>query len=176
VGTLVQHDEIEPHTALLDACHSHCVGRGAAAFGRAAGVEDLEAVRAHLVEWHVRVAEDDGIRAVAEPAAHAVEAPSAWAGVMDERDPGVGGLDSPFYGQQASQIGSVDVSMHSRDRWAERLQFAQDLDRREIAAVKQQIGGGYLLGSSVREPAPTAGQVGIGEDGDQHPWFSSDEL
>jgi hypothetical protein len=176
VGTLVQHDEIEPQTALLDACHSHCVLRRAAAFGRAARIEDLEAVRAHLVQWHVRVAEDDGIRVVAEPAAHAVKAPSPRAGVMDERDPCGRGLDNPLCGQKAPHVGRVDISMYGGDRWAERLQVAQDVDRREIARVKQQIGGGYLLGSSVREPAPTAGQVGIGEDGDQHPWFSSDEL
>ena len=45
----------------------------AATLGRAARVQDLEAVAGLLVEGPVRVAEDDDVRAVAEAAPHPLE-------------------------------------------------------------------------------------------------------
>ncbi len=64
---------------------AHARPGSAPPLGRAAGIEDLKAVRCLVVQRQVRVAEDDGVGA-REAAAHALEAAGCGAGVVDDGD------------------------------------------------------------------------------------------
>src|SRR5687767_11720217 len=61
-GSSAHDDDLEGDAAVLDRRHAHRVRGRAAALGRRAGVEDLEAL-ALFVLGHVGVAEDDGVAA-----------------------------------------------------------------------------------------------------------------
>ena len=89
------------------------MARGAAALGRAAGVEDLEAVRL-FVERQVAVAEDDRV-GVGEAAAHAGEAALRRAGVVDHRYAGAVELDFEGLRQRRPQLRFVDVAVDRVD-------------------------------------------------------------
>ena len=61
---LSQPYQLELDLAAHHAGQSHRVVGGAPAFGRAARIEDLKAVRCPFVQWNMRMAEDDrlGVR------------------------------------------------------------------------------------------------------------------
>src|SRR5215211_7355152 len=67
-----------------DTGQAHRTPRGAAALSRAPRIEDLEP-RARLVHRHVAVAENHGID-VRITATKSIEAPTAGAGIMENRD------------------------------------------------------------------------------------------
>ena len=83
---------------------AHRVGRRPAALGRAARVEDLEAVVGCLVQRQVRVAEDHGVGASAKRAPHPLEAAGRAARVVDHRDPRAVGLDHALRRQRRAQL------------------------------------------------------------------------
>ena len=77
----------------------------APAVGRAAGVEDLEAVEGALVQRDVRVAEDDGV-GVGEAGAQALEATGFAAGVVGEGDAGSAACTVRSAGSSSVNAGS----------------------------------------------------------------------
>ena len=52
-------------------------------------------------------------------------------------------------------------------RRADRLELAQDLERREVARVQEQVRARDPLDAGVRQPPGTPRQVRVGYDGDQ---------
>ena len=102
-------------------------------------------------------------------APHALEAAAARTGVVDHRDPGSLGLDHPLLGQQPAQLRAVHVAVHAHQRRPDRLELAQDLEGREVACVKQQIGPRDPLDARLRQPPRAPRQVRVGYHGDQHP-------
>src|SRR5215207_2888807 len=70
--TVSELEDLTAGGAAGDADQPHGVPRRATALGRAARVEDLEAVFRLLVQRRVGVAEDDDIRALAEARSHAL--------------------------------------------------------------------------------------------------------
>src|SRR5215211_5538916 len=73
-GRSVQHDELEAHRAVAHLGQAHRVARLTTAVRRAAGVEELQAVRPRLVQRDVRMAEDHGA-GTGEAGPHAGHAP-----------------------------------------------------------------------------------------------------
>jgi SnoaL-like domain len=139
-----------------------------AALGRAARVEDLEAVVGALVERQVGVAEHHGVGALAEARAHPLQAPGARAGVVDHGDPRGARLHDALGWEQPAQLWDIDIPVDREQRRADRLELAQDLDRRDIASVQEQVGARDALDARTGEPSCAARQVRVRDDGDQH--------
>ena len=99
------------------------------------------------------------VRAVAEAAAHPLEAAGARAGVVDHRDPRAVRLHHPLLRQQPAQVGAVHVPVHAHHRRPDRLQLAEHLERREVAGVQEQVGGSR---SARRTPPAAAARPAAG--------------
>ena len=105
------------------------MARLAAAVGRAAGVEDLEAVAASsscsgMCEWPKTTAAQSG-NAARRRSSRPVAGPASWT-MPDAR---AAGLDDARRGQAPAQLGLVDVAVHRGDRRAERLELVEDRRR-----------------------------------------------
>jgi hypothetical protein len=161
-------DELEYWAAVLELREAHCVHRRAAALRRAARVEDLEAVVRPFVQRKVRVAEHDRVGAVAEAAPQPLEAAPPRTGVMDQGDAGATNVHDPLRGQEPPQLRAVHIPVHADDRRPDGLELPQDLDRDEVAGVKQEVGGGDALEASIGESACATGEVRVSNYGDEH--------
>ena len=134
------------------------------------GIEDLEtpapAAGRPLVMGKVRMAVDHGVDAGEAPP-HPRQPPRGRPGVVDHGDPRPVGLDDPRLGQPPAQLAVVDVAAHGRDR-PERLDRQQHRQRAEVTGVEDEIGLLEPLHAGVGERPRTPGQMGVGDDRQQH--------
>jgi hypothetical protein len=113
------------------------------------------------------VAEHDRV-GVREAAAHALEAPSRGARVVDHRDQHALGANKARRGQAHHDRGLVDVAVHRVQRRADRRDLLEHVRADEVARVEDRVGGGEVVEARVRDRAGAAGQVRVGDDGQQH--------
>src|SRR5919112_1222991 len=136
--TVSEHYEFTPSEAVASGNQPHRVRGCAAALGRAARVQDLEAVVALLVQRHVRMAEHDDVGALAEARPHPPEATGARSRVVHHPDAGALGLYHALLREQPAQLHAVHVAVHAEDGRADCLELAKHLEGREIARVKEK--------------------------------------
>src|SRR5687768_7676544 len=124
---LLEPDEIEVE-GLAGVCDAVGMARGAAAFGWAAWIEDLEAVR-FFVERQVGVAEDDCI-CLREAAPHAPEPAFGGTRVVDDRDPVIARGELERLGKTLAELGGVNVPVDRLDRWPRSEEHTSELQSR----------------------------------------------
>src|SRR5829696_2077526 len=146
--------------ALHDARHAHRTARRAPALGWAARIEDLEAL-ALLVQRHVGVAKDDGVR-IREADPHPVQTALGRSGVMDHPERRSVEIQRQRLGQLAPQLRAVDVAVDRDDR-PELPELCEHGRLAEVAGVDGQVGGAHRIDTWLRQPAGTPGQVRIGD-------------
>jgi hypothetical protein len=135
------------------------IGRPAP-LGRAAGIEDLEAV-ALLVQRHVGVTEDHGVR-VREASAKALQSSLRRTGVVDHREGGAVEVQGERLGELAPQLRAVDVAVNRGDR-GQLAQLGQRGDFAEVTGVDDQIGGPEDRDAFVGQPPLATRQMGVGD-------------
>jgi hypothetical protein len=160
----LEPDVLEGQVVPLLVEQAHRRPRGAAALGRAAGVEDLEAIL-DLVQRKVAVTEDDGVGGWEAPAQTRQPA-LGGAGIMDDRDDPLTELNLELRRERAPQGRFVDVSVHGVNDRAERSHFLQGRGGEEIAGMDYGLGGGDRLDASLRQAPGSPGHMSVGEDGD----------
>jgi hypothetical protein len=128
----------------------HGAPRLAPAVGRAAGVEDEEAVGGDLVQRDVGVPEDHAPH-VREAAAQAGEAPGRRAGVVDEREAQAVDVHAGGGRQRGADRWLVRVAVHGDDRGADGTDGPQRGEVEHVAGVEDQVGGGEGVPARRRE-------------------------
>jgi hypothetical protein len=160
MGRSWQRQEVKLDASPLHRRLTHRAVRSATALGRAAGIEDLEAV-ALLVQRHVGVTEDDRV-GVREPGAQPLQAPPRGAGVVDHTQNYVLELEGDRLGQGAAKFGGIDVAVDG-GHWPELTQVGEDGRLAEVAGVDDQVGGAEKVETRLRQKTGTARQMGIGD-------------
>ena len=95
-------------------------------------------------------------------------APLFQAPVRIEPDLRASGSDHPRLGQGPLQGQLVDVPVHRCDRRAELDKGVQNLFRGEVAGMKNEVGCAHGCDACIGDAAGAAGQVCVGDDGDDH--------
>jgi hypothetical protein len=86
--------------------------------------------------------------------------------IVDESDAQARMLELGALGEPCPHLGSVDVAV-DRLRRRDPPEGVQDVERRQVARVEDELGFAEERDAGVREPAPTARQVGVADDREQ---------
>ena len=105
-----------------------------------------------LDDRQVRVAEHDGV-AAGESRRQPLLPTRRRARDVDEADPDVLDVDDELLGQPVAQRRLVRVPVDRADGRPERLQRLEERERREVAAVEDQVGGAARLQNDLGEPS-----------------------
>lgn len=138
--------------------------RRSAPLGRAAGVEDLKTALL-FVQWHMAVAENDGIDPW-KATAQASQATVARPGIVDYCQATT--LEAEFVSlrQCVDDRRLVDVAVYRVQARAEGSYLLQRRGPEEIAGVNRHLGFGEQLDAAGRQAPAAARHVGVGDDRD----------
>lgn len=149
-----------------DTGQAHRTPRRAAALSGAPRIEDLEP-RARLVHRHVAVAENHGID-VRITATKSIEAPTAGAGIMENRDSLVFQRQRQLCGEHASQMSVIDVAMNRVERRPYRLQVVHHGRGHEVPRMHQGVTFRDQGDAALRKATGTAWYMGVSDDRQDH--------
>src|SRR5512147_2828750 len=158
-----QCEVVELDPAVADRRLPHRPPGGAAPLGWTPGIEDLESVT-FLVQRHVRVAEDHGVR-IRKAGPQALEAPLGGAGVVDHGEGRPAELQRERLGELAPQLRAVDVAVHRGHR-AQLAKLGEHRRIAEVAGVDDQVRDAQGIEAGLREAATAAWQMGVSDQGE----------
>jgi hypothetical protein len=149
-----------------DTGQAHRTPRRAAALSGAPRIEDLEPP-ARLVHRHMAVAENHGID-IRITATKSIEAPTAGAGIMENRDSLVFQRQRQLCWEHASQMSVIDVAMNRVERRPYRLHVVHHGRGHEVPRMHQGVTFRDQGHAALRKATGTAWHMGVSDDRQDH--------